>query len=141
MILFLTTVLSVYGSVHLYTFLRMRSALNLHAVAGSFLGGWMLLMVLAPLIIHVCEQRGFEQIAVVLSHIGYLWMGLIFLFFAVSIFFDLYRSLVYLAQWVAAKDLAFMLPSAAPLFLSLSSLPPEFLCTAISRPCRFERNT
>ena len=113
---FFTIVLLIYGSVHLYTFLRMRSALDFHIGIGFALAVFMLLMILTPFIVHLLEKRGIDRLAIIFSYIGYVWMGLIFFFFITSIFFDLYRLVIHIIEWIVAGNYAFLLPSAKQLF-------------------------
>lgn len=115
MSLFLLVFFLIYGGVHTYAFLRVKYALNFQAGAGLVLALFMILMVAMPVLVHVVEKRGFERTAIVTSHIGYLWMGLIFFFFVCSALFDFYRLLVYAAQWVSGKDFSLILPSARQL--------------------------
>lgn len=110
----------IYACIHLYALLRVRAVLHPHAGALSFLAVFMMLMIFTPLIVRLLERTGFELSATILSQIGYNWMGLIFLFFVLSILLDLYQSIVLGAGWLFRADLAFMQPSARQLlFLPL----------------------
>ncbi len=120
MTLFLLTFFVVYGSVHVYAFLRIRTSLHLHVGAGIVLAIFMLAMILAPLVVRILEGRGFESAAIIGSHIGYYWMGLMFFFFCLSITLDLYRCVVYGAEWILKKDFTLLLPS--PLYTLLIPL-------------------
>lgn len=88
MILFLIVFFSLYGSIHLYAFLKMRSHLSLSTGLSVFIAIFMLFMTFAPLIIRIVERQGLEGAAVFLSWIGYLWMAVLFLFFSFSIASD-----------------------------------------------------
>ena len=113
--LFLLTFFVVYGSIHLYAFLRIRHGLNLQAGAALALLAFMLVLIFAPLIIRMLEEKEFENSAIVLSHVGYVWMGLLFLFFILSILFDFHRLTVSVAGWLFSRDLGYLLPSARQL--------------------------
>ncbi len=112
MSLFLATFFLIYGSVHLYAFLRVNSALNLHLGAGSALAAFMLVMLSAPVLVRVLEGRGLERPAILLSQIGYLWMGLLFLFFVASILIDFYSASVHVAGRVSSRNFLYLVPSA-----------------------------
>ena len=120
MALFLFAFFLVYGSVHFYSFLRIKTALNLHLGACLVLGVFMLAMIFAPLIVRMLEGRGHEEAAVIGSYIGYLWMGLVFFFFCCSMILDIYRAALNGVEWIFKKDFTFMLPS--PLYTLLIPL-------------------
>ena len=60
MILFFTFFVAIYGSVHVYAFLRTRSALGIGPGGGIALALFMLAMTLAPVLIRALERAGFE---------------------------------------------------------------------------------
>ena len=113
---FILTILLAYGSVHLYVFLRLRGALALHSMAKVIIVAFMLLMVTAPIGVHLLEGRGWERTAMLFSWIAYCWMGLVFLFFVASLVFDAYRCLIYVVQFLSTIELPFLLPSSRQLF-------------------------
>jgi predicted MPP superfamily phosphohydrolase len=73
-------------------------------------------MVFAPFIIRYSERLGFELLAQLMSYVGYIWMGALFLFIAVSIFIDILRGIVYLAGKLLQQDLTAIMPSARSMF-------------------------
>lgn len=124
MTLFLFTFLLIYGSVHLYAFLRAKAALEFSAATGVFLALFMVVMGLAPLIVRALERAGLELSARVMAYIGYTWMGVLFLFFSYSLASDIYRFLIYLGRMIFSRDLSGLSLSPRyafflPLFLSL----------------------
>ncbi|HXX54235.1 MAG TPA: metallophosphoesterase [Thermodesulfovibrionales bacterium] len=126
MTLFLFTFFLVYGSVHVYAFLRAKAALDFSAAAGVCLLLFMLVMGLAPIIIHALERAGLELSARIMAYIGYTWMGVLFLFFSYSLAVDFYRLLVYLGGVILGGGLSTLRPSPRsvfflPLVLSLAT--------------------
>jgi hypothetical protein len=128
MTLFLLTFLLIYGGVHLYAFMKAKAALEFRAATGIFLALFMLVMGLAPLIVRALERAGLEFPARGAAHIGYTWMGMLFLFFSYSLAADVYRLFVYLGRMVFSRDLsglglspryAFFLPLVLSLLTSL----------------------
>jgi len=89
MILFLLVFFSLYGGLHLYTFLKLKNTFTLTQATLIPLALFMLLMTFAPLIIRISERGGLEFFAQGLSWICYLWMAVIFLFFSFSVFSDI----------------------------------------------------
>jgi hypothetical protein len=51
----------------------------------------MLIMIIAPLIVHISEKAGFVFIARLMAYVGYTWLGLIFLFVSSALSLELYR--------------------------------------------------
>jgi predicted MPP superfamily phosphohydrolase len=123
--LFILFFFFIYGLFHAYAFFRARAALTLSFRANVLLIIFMLIMVLAPFIINVSERYGFEFFARVMSYVGYIWMGGLFLFASSSLLFEIYRLVIYLASVISRKDLSAMAPSAGlsffiPLLLSIA---------------------
>ncbi len=94
----------LYVSLHLYGFLKARAALSFGVGTSISLGVFMVIMVFAPIIVRFTEKLGFELLARILAYIGYIWMGLLFLFFSASLALDIYRLLVYLGGLTLQKD-------------------------------------
>lgn len=97
MVLFLLTFFAVYGSVHVYAFLKARAGLGFGWGTGALVVIWMVLMTTAPVLVRLSERAGFDRVARLLAYIGYNWMGLLFLFFSAALLFDIIRLVLYLA--------------------------------------------
>jgi predicted MPP superfamily phosphohydrolase len=106
MIMFLLIFLLVYGSLHLYIFLKAKAALGFGMGTGIFVVLFLVLMVFAPILIRMLERPGLEPVARVMAYVGYTWMGILALFFCISILIDLLRFLVWLGGLITAKDLS-----------------------------------
>ncbi|HDZ62841.1 MAG TPA: metallophosphoesterase [Nitrospirae bacterium] len=115
--MFFIIVFSIYGGMHLYAFLRARAAFSFGLTSGIFLAFFMLAMTFAPFIVRMLEKYGFDVPAQVLSYTGYIWMGVVFLFFFCSITFDIYRLIVYAGESLSGRNLAVLKMSARVLFL------------------------
>jgi len=103
---FFTVFFLVYGGMHIYAFLKLRTAfaVGLHAVIPLAL--FMLVMVLAPVVIRLSEKDGHDLFARLFSYIGYTWMGALFLFCSFSLLTDFYRSLIFFAGLLLQADLS-----------------------------------
>jgi predicted MPP superfamily phosphohydrolase len=110
--LFLFVILGLYGSVHAYAFLKIRAAFPFGPGVGIGVGLFMAAMILTPFLVRLLETQGQEAPARVLSYIGYSWMGIIFLFFSLSLLTDLYRLLALGASALMRIDAAGVMPSA-----------------------------
>jgi predicted MPP superfamily phosphohydrolase len=116
-ILFFVSILSLYSLLHLYVFLKMRSAFVFSGVTTLFLAVFMVLMVSAPVVVRVLEGNKFDGPARLISYVGYTWMGLVFLFFFCSLAIDMYRLLVYATGRTIHAELSSFIPSPRIAFL------------------------
>jgi predicted MPP superfamily phosphohydrolase len=110
-ILFFVSILSIYSLLHLYVFLKMRSAFAFSGVTAIFLTVFMVLMVSAPVVVRVLEGHRFDVTSRLISYLGYTWMGLVFLFFFCSLAIDIYRLLVYATGRMLHTGFPFLIPS------------------------------
>jgi predicted MPP superfamily phosphohydrolase len=117
MILFLLTFLTLYGGVHVYAFLRTRSAFGLGPAAEIALALWMAAMVVMPFLVRMSERHGYELAARTAAYIGYLWMAALFLFFCGSLAFDLVNLTGRIAGWAHRGDFSLLLIPAKLSFL------------------------
>jgi predicted MPP superfamily phosphohydrolase len=122
--LFLLTFFILYGSMHLYAFLKAKAAFAFGIHTGIYVALVMIIMVFAPVIVRLSERAGFEFFARLMSYIGYTWMGIMFLFVSASLVIDMCRFLVYVSSLLVRKDFIFFMPSArfsffVPLFFSV----------------------
>jgi hypothetical protein len=111
MSLFLISFFLIYGGVHLYIYLKIRSAVAAGPLAGLLLVLFMVAMVLAPVLVRLAERHSYDAAAHVLSWTGYLWMGFLFIFFSTAILFDLYRFFLWAGGLATGKDLSYLAPS------------------------------
>jgi predicted MPP superfamily phosphohydrolase len=123
--IFFIVFFGLYGLLHLYGFTKLKRALE----PGPWpLGGltlFMIMMVLAPLLIRLLEGNDWPTPARFLAHIGYVWMGLLFLFVSCALVLDAYRILILIIQGAVRVDLSHLVPSPrlsffAPLILALT---------------------
>jgi predicted MPP superfamily phosphohydrolase len=91
MVRFLITFLSVYGAVHLYLFLKARSALSPGVGLSLVMALFLLAMVVAPIAVRLLDRHGLPLASRYLAYISYTWMGLVFFFFWMSICLDVFN--------------------------------------------------
>jgi uncharacterized protein len=117
MTLFLLFYLLIYGGVHVYFYFRLQAAFlspqPLKAAAIFFL----IFMVLCPILVRILERFGHEAMACLLSYIGYLWMGIVFLFFAAALVADIYRLCIYAGGFINTGIPGKLMPSPQVLFI------------------------
>lgn len=131
--LFLLGIFGVYSAVHVYVFLRLRSAFPFGHFSGTLIGLFMAAMILSPIMVRLIERSGYETPARLLSYLGYTWMGVIFLFFCLSLLTDFYRLALYGTEALLFKGSMAVMPSAKAAFLI-----PLLLALAISLYGYFE---
>lgn len=120
MSLFFLFVFVVYGSVHVYAFLRARNALAFGPVTGVLLGCFMLLMIFGLFLVRSLEQHEYELTARVLAYVTYFWMAGLFLFFSVSLLFDVLTVMTRLGGWISRSDItAFLIPAKTSFFMCI----------------------
>jgi len=108
MTLFLLTFFLVYGGIHLYLFAKIRGAFHLSSLSALGLIIFMVIMILAPVVVRISEQYGYETFARVMSYTGYIWMGVMLFFFTISLLFDLSRLLIYTGGLILHRDFSYL---------------------------------
>lgn len=93
MIIFLLTFFCLYGSINFYLFFRARSIFHFSGVLHGLLLCFIILLIIAPILVRLIESFNLEQLARTVAYVGYVWMAFVFLFFFLSISFDLIRLL------------------------------------------------
>ena len=91
MILFLLTFLCLYGGINYYAFARARSIFHLSWVIQVIILILLILLVLAPVLVRVAENLHLEVLAKAIAYVGYIWMAFVFIFFFLSVSFDILR--------------------------------------------------
>lgn len=102
--LFLIIFSTLYGLLHAYAFIKVRHAFSLGAGGHVVLGLTMLFMVFCPVLVRVLERVGVESVARSLAYVGYLWMGVLFLFVCSSLVIDVYRLLAQIVLFLLKRD-------------------------------------
>ncbi len=91
MILFLLTFLCLYSGINFYFFFRARGIFHFSGVLQGLLLCLLILLIIAPILVRIIESFHLEQLARTVAYIGYVWMAFVFLFFFLSISFELIR--------------------------------------------------
>src|SRR4030042_6083091 len=106
--LFLLIFFILYGSMHLYVFLKAKAAFTFSIVTSIFVMLFMLIMISAPVIVRFSEKAGYDFFARLMSYIGYTWLGILFLFISLSLVLDFYRFILYSGEVVLNKNFSFI---------------------------------
>ncbi len=117
---FLIVFLTLYGTLHLYAFLKVRSAVALSTPFRAGLLIFMLLMILAPVLVRVSEKAGVEWAARLFAYVGYVWMGLLLLLVSASLVLDVGRLGLHLVGLLKGPPFARVAASpSAAFFIAL----------------------
>ena len=116
MSLFLAAFFLIYGGMHLYAFLKVKSSLSFDLPIAIPFAIFMLLMILSPVFVRLLERADHELAARMLAYVGYVWMGLLVIFISISFATDLYRLFIHITALLAKKDLTAFIPAAIPTF-------------------------
>ena len=86
---------------------------------------FMALMIFTPIIVRIFERNDLVASARILAYVGYIWMGLLFLFFSFAVALDAYRFILDAIQRAFNADFSLLNLSKAqcffvPLFLSVA---------------------
>lgn len=95
---FLVFYFVAYGGSHLYLLLKLSRGLVLSRSARLYLTMPLFLLFIAPIAARMLESAGFEKLPELLSPVGYLWMGLLFLFVTAAAAVDIINAILYLAK-------------------------------------------
>jgi predicted MPP superfamily phosphohydrolase len=123
--IFFVVFFGLYGLLHFYGFVKLKRALEPGPWPLAGLTLFMIMMVLAPLLVRLLEKNAWPTLARILAHIGYVWMGLLFLFVSCALVLDFYRFLMLILQGAVRVDMSRLMPSQrlsffAPLILALT---------------------
>lgn len=111
MSLFFIIFILIYAGVHLYAFLKVKTAFHPSKMVQQLMAFFLIAMISAPFFVRLYEKQGFETFAYLTAHIGFIWMGIIFLFFIYGILIDFWRLLIFTAGTLLKKNVDRLRPS------------------------------
>ncbi len=119
---FMLFYLAIYGSMNGYLLWRAKGALSLGLKGTTLIGFWIIMMVAAPVAMHLCERAGMEKTARLFAWAGWCWLGFIFLFICASLPLDIFRAAGALLRLVFGPKMAAFVPGSKLAFLTAVSL-------------------
>lgn len=96
---FFLTVLAVWGSMHLYVFLRVWAYTGVPARYAAMAAPVWVLLMFSPMLGLMLERSGHPAAARVLGVPGMIWAGAFFLLFSVSLLHDFYNGVLTVASF------------------------------------------
>lgn len=88
MSLFLILFLSIYGGMHCYVFIRLNHSFRFSRRARIWVFSWLTFTTLAPILVRLCEEYGYDLTAKSIAWPGFIWMGFIFILTMILLLFD-----------------------------------------------------
>ena len=119
MTIFLLIYLLIYGSFHLYFFLKAKAAFNLHGWSFFLLVFFLLVMIAAPILVRISERRGYDNLAILLAYFGYTWMGIVFLFTATAVAVDCCRIILSISSHILHLETGVQINAIQAFFIPL----------------------
>lgn len=109
--IFLIIYFGVYGSMHLYFFIKTVQALQPQGWPLLFLIAFLLLMLNGPILIRILERN--DQIigATALAWVSYTWMAILFWFLSLAIIRDLWNTGVRVAAYIVPESFSLFVPA------------------------------
>ena len=94
-IIFMLVFISLYGGLHYYFLSKTRAAYLLSFKSSIPLIVILIILMFTPLIVAMLDKWELEGSARAIAYIGYIWMGILFLFCSISVLIDIYRLIIY----------------------------------------------
>ena len=119
MLTFVLTFLAIYTGMHLLVFWGIHPLLAGHPLLPTLNWLWMGLMILAPVLVRLLDQGGWELPARALAWVGYSWMGFVFIAFSLCALLGGWEILVWVGErlWPTAARLSLHGPLSAGLLV------------------------
>ncbi len=106
-------VTALYGLANLYIFVKLSHFLDYGITAKTLLGLAVLLLALSPVLINLYSLRRSDRPARIFAYTGYMWMGLLVIFFPSGILLDIYNLMVRhsdFSSMALSPDSLFLIP-------------------------------
>lgn len=114
--------MTLYGLLHYYFYVRYKGAITMSPLGHGLLLAFLLAMVVMPILIRVASNYTNPNLTSLLSYLGYLWMGALFLFFSTHILIDIYNGIVSLSSMVFSTFFLELKPNVKISFLGTLGL-------------------
>lgn len=95
---FLLTVFLIWGSMHLYAWVRVRAYARLSLLWAVVLAAAMIVLMVCPVAGIMLHRAGRMTSGRAVALVGMVWLGTFFLFFCVSLVHDLYNAVLSIIQ-------------------------------------------
>ncbi len=107
---FIGMFLALYGSLHYYFYRKITKAFNLAFVPHIILIAVLCLLLFTPVIMRMMDDSGPELLSTAVTYTGYIWMGIIFMLFALNLVVDIYSLIIYISSRIFNASLTDLIP-------------------------------
>lgn len=104
LIIFLSLYFCTYGAVHLYLLIKWRRAFYFQGLEYFLLFLVLTFLLLAPINARILESQGHTAAALMMTWVGFLWMGFVFIYICLALPLDGYHLLLGAGQKLTAAD-------------------------------------
>jgi len=91
---FLLSFILIYGGMNLYFYIKAKNTFNLALGTRLWLLVFVALMIFAPIVVHMAQDKGAHSLAKIIAYIGYNWIGFIFLFCFFAGVLEIFRFMI-----------------------------------------------
>jgi predicted MPP superfamily phosphohydrolase len=123
-IVFLLLYFLIYGSLHVYIFIKVKSAFAFNTQISIYVGLFLFAMILSPVLVRMFGRKELDSLARILSYIGYTWMGFLFLFCSASLVLDILTYILgcfYKTNLISSAKVSFFISCVVSLCISVYS--------------------
>jgi predicted MPP superfamily phosphohydrolase len=109
--------LCIYGLFHLYLLIKARRAFYLQGLNYLFLFFILVVLLIAPIHSRILEAQGYVILSLIMAWIGYIWMGMLFVFVCLSLPMDCYNMFMVFLQRLSNAELTHLMLSRRQRFV------------------------
>ena len=116
-IIFITVFLTLYGLLHLYFYSKLNRAIDISTISNLLVIIALCFLLLSPIFIYKSTNTEHFLLTKILAHIGFIWMGGLFMFFSFSLMVDVYKVIVNISGRIFSLNLLRYIPGDRGTFL------------------------
>ena len=116
-IIFITAFLILYGLLHLYFYSKLNRAIDMSTISNLLVIIALCFLLLSPIFIYMLTNTEHFLLTNILAHIGFVWMGGLFLFFSFNLPVDIYRVIIHVSDRIFSLNLLRYIPGDKITFL------------------------
>jgi predicted MPP superfamily phosphohydrolase len=116
-IIFITAFLILYGLLHLYFYSKLNRAIDMSTISNWLVIIALCFLLLSPIFIYMLTNTEHFLLTNILAHIGFIWMGGLFLLFSFNLLVDIYRVIIHISDRIFSPNLLSYIPGDRITFL------------------------
>ena len=117
---FIGMFLALYGSLHYYFYRKVTKAFHLAFVPHMILVIILCLLLFSPIIMRMLENAGPEALSTAVTYTGYIWMGIVFMLFALNLVVDICSLIIYISSRIFNTSLTNLIPDKKTVIIAVS---------------------